>query len=237
LFLCVCLERIFGVKSFNLKIGGKKILAFREGGPRSRNFVSLRGMLFLKLTTFYNVNYFNNRPPMFIRNFPNLRQTRDFDCGATALQAVLAYYGIDERIDKIMKLVGTTKAGTPIKKINKTAEKYKLKAKMDKMAIEDIKKYIAQKIPVLLLIQAWPENKTADWENGWDNGHYVIAIGYDKEKIYFEDPESIYRTYLTYEELEKRWHDMVSGKKYINYGIAVCGKKPQWRPNKIIHMN
>lgn len=161
---------------------------------------------------------------MIIKNFPNLRQAHDFDCGATALQAVLAYYGIDERAGKIMKQVGTTETGTPIEKIKETAKKYGLKTEMAEMKIEDVKKYLGKKIPVILLLQAYGD------------GHYVVAIGCDKNKIYFEDPESIYRTFLTYEELEKRWHDVIAGKEYVNYGIAIFGKKPAFDNNKTIPM-
>jgi len=140
------------------------------------------------------------------------------------LQAILAYYGINERIDEVIKQVGTTETGTPILNFEKVAEKYGLEAKTSEMKIEDVKKYLDKKIPVILPLQAYGE------------GHYVTAIGYDSEKIYFEDPESIFRTYLTYEELNKRWHDIIGGKKYVNYGIAIFGKKPVFDPEKTIPM-
>lgn len=46
---------------------------------------------------------------------PKLRQTYPFDCGAKALQSVLAYYGVFVREDKIIKLAKTNKDGTNIK--------------------------------------------------------------------------------------------------------------------------
>lgn len=36
-------------------------------------------------------------------NFPELRQTYGYDCGAKATEAVLAYFGMDIREDLIMK--------------------------------------------------------------------------------------------------------------------------------------
>ncbi|MBU2236000.1 C39 family peptidase, partial [Patescibacteria group bacterium] len=102
----------------------------------------------------------------------------------------------------------------------------------------DIKKFINKKIPVILLVQAWTNIKNVNWEKDWIDGHYVVAIGYDKNKIYFEDPSSISRTHLTYNELIKRWHDTdCDGKKYVNYGIAVYGKKPVYDLSKSKHMN
>jgi|SRR3989344_2869868 len=174
---------------------------------------------------------------MHIKHFPNLRQGFDYDCGATALQSVLFYYGINERLEKIMKLANTTKTGTSIESIKKVMKSYGLKTDIRKMELDNVKKYIDKKIPVILLIQAWTEKKNVDWEKNWDDGHYVVAIGYDKNKIYFEDPSSIYKVYLTYEEFKKRWHDRVGNKKYINYGVAVYGKKPSYSYNKIIHMD
>jgi len=174
---------------------------------------------------------------MQIKNFPNLRQGFDYDCGATALQSVLFYYGINERLDKIMKLVKTQETGTNILNIKKIAEKYGLKTNLGKMTIDEVKSFVDKKIPVILLVQAWTNEKNVDWENDWDDGHYVIAIGYNKSKMYFEDPSSISKTFLTYEEFKKRWHDAIVNKKYINYGLAIFGKKPADNHQKVIHMD
>jgi ABC-type bacteriocin/lantibiotic exporter with double-glycine peptidase domain len=174
---------------------------------------------------------------MKIDKFPELRQTYYWDCGAKAIQAILAYYGIDVHEETIIKLAGTTETGTPIKGLKKVIKKYGLKFDGGRMTIEDIKKYIDKKIPVILLLQAWPMKKITDWENYWDDGHYAVAIRYDKKKIYFEDPWTFFRTYLSYDELQKRWHDRVGGKEYYNYGLAVYGKKISYNLRKIIHMD
>jgi hypothetical protein len=39
---------------------------------------------------------FKNEPKVLL-NFPDLRQIFNFDCGVTALQQVLIYYGIEKR--------------------------------------------------------------------------------------------------------------------------------------------
>jgi ABC-type bacteriocin/lantibiotic exporter with double-glycine peptidase domain len=163
---------------------------------------------------------------MKIKYFPNLRQTYGYDCGAQVLQAVLAYYGIDINEGEIMKLAGTTKQGTSVAKIKEVAKKHGLKIDFKEMNIEDVKKYIDKKIPVILLLQAWTSKSNADWKNDWQDGHYAIAIGYDKKGIYFEDPSSIFRTFLSYNELKDRWHDKDNKIKYVNYGMAIYGKKP-----------
>lgn len=175
---------------------------------------------------------------MKILVFPELRQTYNYDCGAKAAHAILAYYGIDVRESEIIKISHTTRAGTPLRGIIKTMKKHGLKCQAGAMTIDKIKKYIDKKIPVLLVLQAWTDKKRINWEKDWIDGHYVVAIGYDRSKIYFEDPSSIMRTYLTNRELIKRWHDVdTDGKKYINYGLAVYGKKNKFSLKKSIHMD
>jgi len=176
---------------------------------------------------------------MKLLKFPQLQQSFDYDCGAKALQAVLAYYGIEVSEGSIMQQAKTNpKNGTEIKNIIKTAKKYCLKCKSKKMTIKEIKKFIDQGIPVILVLQAWTEKKKVDWKNDWIDGHYVVAIGYKKDQVLFEDPSSLTKVYLEYNELEKRWHDIgINGQKYYHYGIAIYGKKPETNINKIVHMD
>lgn len=175
---------------------------------------------------------------MKILDFPVLHQTYGYDCGAKALQAVFAYFGLEFSEEVLIKEAKTSKKeGTTINNIEKTAERHGFNIDSRAMAIKDIKKYIDQKIPVILLLQAWINNPKVNWEQEWQNGHYVVAVGYDQEKIYFEDPAAFNRTFLSYAELEKRWHDIVKGKKYIHWGIALYGKTPKFDSKQVIHMD
>jgi len=173
---------------------------------------------------------------MKILKFPELRQTYEYDCGAIATQAVLAYYSVDLGEQTIMKMAGTQKSGTPIAGLKKVFKKYGLSFEAGQMTIEDVKKYIDKKIPVILLLQAWADEKP-DWQKDWHDGHYVVAIGYGAKKIYFEDPYKLVRTYLDDKELLERWHDIDhKGKKHINWGMAVFGKKTP-KAHQAIHMD
>lgn len=172
-------------------------------------------------------------------DFPQLRQAFDYDCGSVVLEAVLAYYGVELREDKIIHLAKTDKqTGTFIQDIISVVESFHLKTSAKAMTLDELKEYIDGGIPVILVLQAWTESKHVNWKKDWDDGHYVVAIGYDKTKIYFEDPSSFERTYLTFAELRDRWHD-VDGKtkKYYNYGIAVYGKRPKFSDHQVIHMD
>lgn len=190
-----------------------------------------------------------------ILEFPELRQVYNYDCGANALQSVLGYYGIDVNEGNIMKLAKTKRSGTNISGIKKVLRYFGLKYKEKKMNIQDLKKHIDKKIPVMITLQAW-DKTNPNWEKVWKDGHYVVAIGYDKNKIYFEDPASEEETFLTYKQLNDRWHDIdTKNKKIRNWGIAISriasakpikndlctdykkvGKKYLFKKNRIIHM-
>ncbi|MFH0867918.1 MAG: cysteine peptidase family C39 domain-containing protein [Candidatus Woesearchaeota archaeon] len=175
---------------------------------------------------------------MKMLRFPKLRQTYDHDCGAKALQAVLAYYGIEVREDVLIKHTETTKDGTSIDEIVNALGEYGLDSESRTMTIEEVIGFINSKIPVMLVLQAWTKKDQVDWENDWDDGHYAIAIGYSKKKMYFEDPSSFHRTFLAFNELKERWHDVgTNGNKYINYGIAIYGKKPGFKLDMPVHMD
>ncbi len=169
---------------------------------------------------------------MKILPFPELRQAYDWDCGASAIQSILIYYGIDVRAGLIIKEAGTNHDhGTTPENMKAVFKSYKLKCTSGKITIDEIKDYINKKTPVILLLQAWTRQENVDWKNDWDDGHYVVAIGYDSKRIYFEDPYSLSRTYLSYDDLLLRWHHRDSnGKKYLNWGLVVTGQRSSaWR--------
>jgi len=163
---------------------------------------------------------------MKLLNFPKILQNYKYDCGARATQGILAYYGIDVREQVIVKYTKTNEQGTPLQKITQTLKKFGIKANLKQLTIDELKKQINKGNPIIIVIQAWAKNNHLDWKKDWKDGHYVVVIGYDKNRIYFEDPSSIFKTYLSIKELKERWHDIdIKGEKYINYGILVNSKK------------
>jgi uncharacterized protein len=178
---------------------------------------------------------------MKIADFPCLNQRYEYDCGANAVKAVLEYYGQDFDERPIMKIAGTTsRFGTTVEGIKRTLKKFGLKYAAKKMTVAEVKRYIKRGVPVILLLQAWPipERKISDWKNWWADGHYVIAMGYDEKKMYFEDPMCEVRSYLSFAELQDRWHDRVGGdkKKYYNLGIAVFGRREAFDLKRAVPM-
>jgi predicted double-glycine peptidase len=164
-------------------------------------------------------------------DLPTGRQTFDFDCGAKALQLVFTYYGIDVREDELMKELKTDERGTCVANIIAAAKRrgFEIIAKRD-ISLETVKKFVDQKNPVIVLVQAWADRYMTleDWKRDYDHGHYVIVIGYSDNIIVFEDPGSIRRTWLTEEEFLARWHDIDhrTGHRLKHFAIVLLGKPP-----------
>ncbi len=174
-------------------------------------------------------------------SFPEYRQCYSYDCGANIMESVLAYYGFDVSESEVMKLAKTNcKSGTSITGLKKVARMFGLKCKEGKLNITFLKKCIKDGKPVVIALQAW-RKKVKNWKNEWSAGHYVVPIGYDNKRIYFDDPASIFRTFLTFDELKERWHDQyyINGKskRLVNWGLIVYGKKPVFKADEAVHMD
>lgn len=164
-------------------------------------------------------------------DLPGGIQTFDFDCGAKALQLVMAYYGVDVREDRLIKALGVDSDGAPVKNMIAVAEKkgFQVVAKSG-FTLETVKQYVDQNHPVIVLVQAWAERYMTlkDWRKDDDDGHYVVVIGHHGYIIIFEDPSSLRRTWMTEEEFIARWHDVDprTKERLDNFGMVLLGKKP-----------
>ena len=159
------------------------------------------------------------------------RQTFDFDCGAKALQTVLAYYGVEMREDALIKELGADDEGTPPDRMVAVAvaKGFNVDARAC-FSLDEVKAYVDQGHPVIVLLQAWADRYMTldDWAEDYDDGHYAIVIGHVGSVIIFEDPASFRRTWLTDEEFLVRWHDMHPHTKQRHrcFGIVLLGREP-----------
>jgi len=168
---------------------------------------------------------------MLIIDMPGGIQTFDFDCGAKALQLVMAYYGVEIREDKLIKELKTDQNGTSVKNMIAVAENHGFQVIAEcGVSLEKVKQYVDQKRPVIVLIQAWADRYMTleDWRDDNDDGHYVIVIGYEGNIIVFEDPSSVRRTWLTTEEFIFRWHDVDprTQERLDHFAMVLLGKPP-----------
>jgi uncharacterized protein len=155
---------------------------------------------------------------------PNVVQHSNFTCGAAALQAVCAYFGVGPDTEyEYVKELGTWLLGsTNPEDIVSAAKRYGLQAfAKEDMASEELKGYLDEEKPVIVCLQAYGNPKY--YRKYERSGHYIVAIGYDSRHLFFEDP-SLYghRGSLTYRDFERRWHDIDAfGKFYNHHGIVL----------------
>ncbi len=136
--------------------------------------------------------------PTNLIKVPRLRQSTDYTCGVCALQAVLGYYGDDVREDELARMLKANHTdGTRYKEIAKYGQSHGYNVEIKKDAeVADLEAFLTSGRPVICLIQAWGEDKSGDgqkidYSKRWQDGHYVVAVGFDKDNIYFMDPSTV----------------------------------------------
>lgn len=160
-----------------------------------------------------------------ILDFPDLRQSKDYTCGVSALQSILYYYGIDYCESTLERMLHTTYTnGTNPNNIIKFCNHLGFKTQqIANLTLSKIKHFIKNKIPILTMIQSCDDPKQNKYS--WECGHYCVIIGFDENTLIIEDPSSIGKCYISYDELIQRWHDQdQNGLKYYQYGIMIYGK-------------
>jgi predicted double-glycine peptidase len=165
---------------------------------------------------------------------PDTIQQNDFSCGASALQAVCAYYGVgpEEEWEYVRDLKMDVRVGSHPFQIKRAAKRYGLRViEHQPMTIAQLKRYLDRGKPVLMMIQAWSDDvrkrsSPKYYKNRWIDGHWVVAVGYDSTGLFFEDPSlEAVRGYLSYADLEDRWHDTGPRRLPLSkYGMVV------WKP-------
>lgn len=139
---------------------------------------------------------------------PLCRQETEYTCGVACVQSILGCYGFDYRQDELALILETKpKLGTNYEKIILFMKMIGFEASyVRNMTIDQLKAFINEGITPLLNIQAWGDNGV-DYASDWKDSHYVIACGYDGDRIFFMDPWILGNyTFLPAEELLKRWH-------------------------------
>jgi predicted double-glycine peptidase len=161
---------------------------------------------------------------------PIVRQAYEYSCGAASLASCLYYWGVwDGREPQLYSLLGTNEDGTSGNKIIEVAQGFKLWAQSrSEMSIDDLKKYISEGCTVILSIQSWGNyTEETDMNEIWEDGHYVVLVGFKGELVYMMDPSipGMYRV-MSIKELKECWHDYNDAGDYDNHsGIIIRGSE------------
>ena len=175
-------------------------------------------------------------PAPLLATVPDVRQSTGYSCGAAALQAVLAHWGISEREDRLMARLHTTpEQGTHPDDIVRGAREFGLRAELrEDLGLADLESALAAGSTVIVDLQAWRDGDATAWTELWDDGHYMVLIGMDGRNLYFEDPSLLgSRGYIARAEFLDRWHDYEGDepldpgdRKYVHAAIFIRGDSP-----------
>ena len=184
------------------------------------------------LRKYYSIPRYAIKVPL-----PDTMQKTDYSCGAAAAMAVCRYFGVgfdyeEEFIDLLKKIGMESNVGSHPYQLERVLRYFKLKYKgFSDMTIRQLKSYLRDGLPVLMMIQAYGEddngNPIKSYKGMTKEGHWVVAIGFDDTGIFFEDPslEAI-RGYISYDELEERWQDTGPNEELMkHYGLIVSKPK------------
>lgn len=164
---------------------------------------------------------------------PDVQQTTDYTCGPSALQAVLAYFGADHREAELAAEMGATpKDGVPPEAIVRAARAHGLSAELrENLQIADLAQAVRRGIPVLVALQAWPDAPIADYSQAWNDGHYVVVLSVERDRLIFEDPSLLgSRGVLSPRDFDRRWHDQDGPLRRQRLGILIAGRRPSPPP-------
>ncbi len=126
--------------------------------------------------------------------------------------SVCRYFGVGpDTLDEFVEVLGTNeRTGTYYKNIVAYARRMGLDAYSEyDMTAEQLQDLVSTGSPVICSIQAHANDPSVyDDPDSNEDGHYVVAVGFDRENIYFMDPSIRNRRgFLTWRDFEKRWHE------------------------------
>lgn len=165
---------------------------------------------------------------------PQIYQADNYGCGAAALQSVLYFYGHEYTYKDLEKALRTSKEnGTDHRDVLEFCKTLGLKVELHKaMTSFDLQDFVDQGIPVIIVLQAWGKGGT-NLAQSWEDGHYVVCVGYDANNFYFMDPSTLgHYTYIPIEEFITRWHDRDGTIRLVHAGIVITGTK-KYNPDEI----
>lgn len=155
---------------------------------------------------------------------PLCLQETPYTCGVACVQSILAGYGIIYHQDTLSEMLKQKPIyGTDFRNIINFMEMLGFQASFNiEMNISLLRELIDNGITPILIIQAWKDDEI-DYIYDWKNSHYVIACGYDDNRIFFMDPWTLGNyTFITNNELMKRWHTIdQSGNHYHYSGLIM----------------
>ena len=177
-----------------------------------------------------------------MKRFPLLTSTRqatEYSCGASALQAVLSYWGKDVEEQELMQLLHTSpETGTYVGDIVRVAREFGFTAEVkENLTLADLHAALKKGIPVIVCGQAWRSREDSDKsvQQDWEDDHYVVVLGMDNKYVYYQDPfVKRASAFVSHRLFEESWHNVrgitsSDKKKQVHLGVFISGDTPARR--------
>jgi predicted double-glycine peptidase len=179
---------------------------------------------------------------ILLAGVPDVRQAENYSCGASSLQAVMSYYGLNAMESDLRGILNTSPShGTYPWDMVQAARGMGFDAEWkENLSLNDLESALREGTPVIIDGQRFYKPNST-WEDTWDAGHYMVVIGMDDRNVYLEDPYILgSRLNMTRDAFLASWHDYESeipvpagAKKYYHLGVFIRGTPPQERPEYI----
>lgn len=211
---------------------------------------SFIGSLFLSIVLSAMNAHAQQAAPLASPRFPDnalpvplVVQATEYSCGAAALLSALYYWKAYDGVETALydKLDTTKKDGTEPEKIAEVAASFGLSAQVKRqMSIEDLRQHLVLGDTVILDLQSGPN--TGSWQSDWENGHYDVLVGMDRNYAYVMDPsQQAAYVYVPLPELMERWHDYENRHGYVQrnlqLGIVLHGERAlKAFPGRLVRM-
>ncbi len=177
-----------------------------------------------------------------MKRFPLLtstRQSTEYSCGASALQAVLSYWGKDVEEQELMQRLNTSpETGTYVGDIVRVAREFGFSAEVkEDLTLPDLHAALTKDIPVIVCGQAWKSREHSDKsaQEDWQDDHYIVVLGMDNNYVYYQDPFAKRgNAFVSHRLFEENWHNVrgitsSDKKKQVHLGVFISGNTPPRR--------
>jgi predicted double-glycine peptidase/uncharacterized membrane protein len=177
-----------------------------------------------------------------MKRFPLLtstRQSTEYSCGASALQAVLSYWGKDVEEQELMQRLHTSpETGTYVGDIARVAREFGFSAEVkENLTLPDLHAALTKGIPVIVCGQAWRSREDSDKsaQEDWEDDHYFVVLGMDNWYVYWQDPfVKRGNAFISHRLFEESWHNVrgitsSDKKKQVHLGVFISGDSPPRR--------
>jgi predicted double-glycine peptidase len=177
-----------------------------------------------------------------MKRFPLLtstRQSTEYSCGASALQAVLSYWGKDVEEQELMQRLHTSpETGTYVGDIMRVAREFGFTAEVkEDLTLPELHAALKKGMPVIVCGQAWRSREHSDKsvQEDWEDDHYIVVLGMDNNYVYYQDPFAKRgNAFVSHRVFEESWHNVrgitsSDKKRQVHLGVFISGDTPPRR--------